>query len=213
MHPKVFITSSLQPVTALPAHDYNIPLMSLMRVFNANLSNIPRTERYLSPNENISKKWATLIGKKNKLQVGITWSGSQIHVNDHNRSMPLEKLQPLFNLDVDWHVLQTEIRNNDEAILALSPLKDWRSELTSLHETAALLDQMDLLITVDTSVAHLSAALGRPTWIMLPYAPDFRWLLNRTDSPWYSSVKLFRQPAPGCWDDVIEQIYTTLTKA
>ena len=125
--------------------------------------------------------------------------------------MSLAQLFPLFDLDVDWHVLQTEIRSADESLLQQTTLKDWRTELTSLHETAGLLDQLDLLITVDTSVAHLSAAMGKPTWIMLPYAPDFRWLLNRADSPWYPSVQLFRQSSPGCWDDVVKKIFKTLT--
>jgi tetratricopeptide (TPR) repeat protein len=213
MHPDVLITSSLQPASSLPRHDYYTSLMSLLGIFKTDLNNIPYAERYITPDEAITDKWqARFANKSSKPQVGITWSGSQLHVNDHNRSMPLTQLAPLLNLDVDWHILQTEIRQTDEVLLPQTPLKDWRPELTSLHETAGLLDQLDLLITVDTSVAHLSAALGKPTWIMLPYAPDFRWLLNRSDTPWYPSVHLFRQSTPNRWEDVIEQIFKTLTK-
>lgn len=213
MHPNVFVTSSLQPTSAIPQHDYYIPLMSLLGIFKTDLNNIPYADRYITPDVDITAKWkARFAIKSSKPQVGMTWSGSQLHVNDHNRSMSLTQLAPLLNLDVDWHILQTEIREADELLLPQTPLKDWRSELTSLHETAGLLDQLDLLITVDTSVAHLSAALGKPTWIMLPYAPDFRWLLNRSDTPWYPSVQLFRQSKPRDWESVTSQIVKTLTK-
>jgi tetratricopeptide (TPR) repeat protein len=212
MHPDILVTSSLISATDLPHHDFHIPLMSLLGIFKADLDSIPCADRYIAPNASITEKWAARFANKSKLQVGITWSGNPIHVNDHNRSMSLAQLLPLFNLDVDWHILQTEIRQTDEALLPHTPLKDWRTELTSLHETAGLLDQLDLLISVDTSVAHLSAALGRPTWLMLPFAPDFRWLLNRTDSPWYPTVHLFRQREPGDWGNVIKQISETLTR-
>jgi hypothetical protein len=211
MHPEVLITSSLEPASSLPAHNYYIPLMSLLGIFKTDLNNIPYADRYITPSPFISDKWARRFDNKTKLQIGITWSGSQLHVNDHNRSMGLAQLLPLFNLDVDWHVLQTDIRSTDELLLSQTVLMDWRHELSSLHETAGLIDQLDLLITVDTSVAHLSAALGKPTWIMLPFAPDFRWLLNRKDSPWYPTVHLFRQPMPQDWASVITNVYDTLT--
>jgi hypothetical protein len=126
--------------------------------------------------------------------------------------MPLQSLFSLFNIDVDWHIVQTEIRNSDEELLSQRPLIDWRNELTSFEETAGLLEQLDLLITVDTSVAHLSAAMGKPTWIMLPFAPDFRWLLDRSDSPWYPSVQLFRQSKPRDWAGVLTDIVATLNR-
>jgi tetratricopeptide (TPR) repeat protein len=212
MHSDVMVMSSLQPASSLPQHDYYIPLMSLLGIFETDLNNIPYAISYITPDEVISAKWQAHFEKKSsKPQVGISWSGSQLHVNDHNRSMSLMQLAPLLNLDVDWHILQTEIREADEHLLPNTQLKDWRAELTNLHETAGLLDQLDLLITVDTSVAHLSAALGKPTWIMLPYAPDFRWLLNRSDSPWYSSVQLFRQSKPGDWEIVVRQLLEVLT--
>ena len=211
MDQDLLVVSCVQPISALPAHDFHVSLMSLPGIFQTDTQTTPCADRYIAPHQNIVNQWAKRFPDKRKLQIGITWSGSQLHVNDHNRSMPLAQLQPLFDLDVDWHVLQTDIRASDEALLAQTPLKDWRHALTSLHETAGLLEQMDLLITVDTSVAHLSAALGKPTWIMLPFAPDFRWLLNRTDSPWYPNVHLFRQAKPKDWASVIEPIYQALT--
>ena len=212
MHPDIHVTSSLISATDLPHHDFHVPLMSLLGIFKTDLSSIPCADRYISPNATIAAQWAIRFANTSKLQVGITWSGNPIHVNDHNRSMSLAQLRPLFDLDVDWHILQTEIRPADEALLPHTPLKDWRAELSSLHETAGLLDQLDLLITVDTSVAHLSAALGKPTWLMLPFAPDFRWLLNRSDSPWYPSVQLFRQPQPADWASVVTHVCDTLTQ-
>jgi tetratricopeptide (TPR) repeat protein len=211
LHPDLFVTSSRQPASVLPQHDYHIQLMSLPVIFNTTLENVPVSDKYLIPNATTAAKWAARFTNKKKLQIGITWSGSSIHVNDHNRSMSLKHLEPLTNLDVDWHILQTEIRPTDEVWLSQTPFKDWRHELISLNETAGLLEQLDLLVTVDTSVAHLSAALGKPTWIMLPFAPDFRWSLNRSDSPWYSSVHLVRQPQPGDWESVIANIYSALS--
>lgn len=210
MDTEIQVVSCMQSAGALPAHDFHVPLMSLPGIFQTDAQSTPCADRYIAPNEDIAQKWAQRFTEKSKLQIGITWSGSQQHVNDQNRSMSLAQIAPLLELDIDWHVLQTEIRPDDEALLAQTPLKDWRHELTSLHETAGLLDQLDLLITVDTSVAHLSAALGKPTWIMLPFAPDFRWLLNRSNSPWYPGVHLFRQTQPKDWASVIEPIYQTL---
>lgn len=206
MHQDIIVTSALQPANKLPAHDYYVPIMSLPGIFQANIKNIPFNERYISPNESIAAKWRERFANTSKMQVGVTWSGSRSHQNDINRSMSLAQLAPLLNLDVDLHVLQTEIRPDDEELLKQCEIKDWRKELINMHETAGLLDQLDLLITVDTSVAHLSAALGKATWIMLPFEPDFRWLLDRSDSPWYASVQLFRQTQPGNWASVIDAI-------
>lgn len=211
IQPEVVVISCFQPATSLPHHDYHIPLMSLMGIFKTDLNNIPSAKFYLHPDSAVAAKWQMLFSNKSsKPQIGITWSGSQLHANNHNRSMPLLMLEPLLKLDVEWHILQTEICEDDDFILSQTTMKDWRSDLTDMQETAGLLDQLDLLITVDTSVAHLSAALGKPTWIMLPFAPDFRWLLSRTDSPWYPSVKLFRQSKPNDWESVTNQITQTL---
>lgn len=206
MHQSIYVTSSMQPVSDLPNHDFYIPLMSLPRVLKTDIDHIPSFNRYLSVDSLMSKKWAQRFENPTKLQIGIAWSGNALHMNDHNRSMSLSQLQDLFDLDAEFHVLQTDIRPADEVLLTQVPLKDWRNELTNLHETAGLLEQLDLLITVDTSIAHLAAALGKPTWVMLPFAPDFRWLLNRHDSPWYPSVRLFRQTTPGDWACVVSEV-------
>lgn len=212
MHPEISVISALCPVEHLPAHDFHIPLMSLLGVFKTELSNIPSADRYISPPSKVSQKWQDRFKDKSKLQIGLTWSGSARHVNDHNRSMMLSQLAPLFKLDAEWHILQTEIRPSDEEVLPHMPLIDWRAQLYDMEETAGLLDQLDLLITVDTSVAHLSAALGRPTWLMLPFNPDFRWLLERADSPWYPSLRLFRQSSPQNWNTVVTDVFEALIR-
>lgn len=213
MSSQIFVTSALQAAANLPAHDLHVPLMSLPGLFHTTPENTPCVNKYITPHMNIASKWAEKFSQSSKLQVGIAWSGSQLHVNDHNRSMSLTQLKPLFELNVDWHVLQTEIRSSDEVEMRQLALRDWRDDLTSLHETAGLIEQLDLLITVDTSVAHLSAAQGKPTWLMLPFAPDFRWLLNRSDTPWYPSMHLFRQPNPMDWESVVKEIFTALSGA
>lgn len=212
MHPNISVISAQCPISNLPTHDFHIPLMSLLGALNADITNILCATNYITPSANVKNLWAGKFKNKSKLQIGLTWSGNQLHVNDHNRSMMLCQLQRLFEFDAEWHILQTQIRPEDEALLAYTPLIDWRSELITMEDTSGLLQQMDLLITVDTSVAHLAAAMGRPTWIMLPFNPDFRWLLDRDDSPWYSSVRLFRQSSPKNWDSVVTSIITSLTK-
>ena len=133
------------------------------------------------------------IGSGRKLRIGLVWSGNPKHDNDHNRSMPLPALLRITDADAAFISLQKDLRPGDNALLAQSGIIDPTSHLTDFAETAALLSCLDLVITVDTSVAHLAGALGRPTWVLLPFAPDYRWLLDRDDSPWYPTLRLFRQ--------------------
>jgi tetratricopeptide (TPR) repeat protein len=211
MHPDIRVVSSRQTVDTLPAHDCYITLMSLPRLFKTQLNTIPACPAYLKANRDIAQHWQSRVTRGQRPQVGISWSGSTTHINDHNRSMTLDALAPLLGLDIDFHILQTDIRPYDEARLRLWPnLHDWRPALTSFNETAGLADQLDLVISVDTSVAHLTSALGKPTWVMLPYAPDFRWLLQRHDSPWYPSATLFRQHEAKAWGPVVDEIVHAL---
>jgi ADP-heptose:LPS heptosyltransferase len=129
-----------------------------------------------------------------------------MHANDANRSAPLVKLLPLFQQGDVWVSLQKEMRDADRAALGAADIMDMSAELGDFADTAALIANLDLVITVDTSVAHLAGALGKPSWVMLPFAPDFRWLLDREDSPWYPNMRLFRQGRAGDWDDVVARI-------
>ena len=131
-------------------------------------------------------------------------------MNDRNRSLPLQRLVPILDIDADFVSLQKDPRPDDKATLARTAILDLNSDLTDFVETAALISCLDLVITVDTSVAHLAAALGRPTWILLPYTPDYRWLLGRDDSPWYPTARLFRQDETRDYARVVERVHAEL---
>jgi ADP-heptose:LPS heptosyltransferase len=142
------------------------------------------------------------------LRVGLVWSGNPKHNNDRNRSIPLRKLARILDVDATFVSLQKAPKPDDKAtLLERTEIVDLTADLTDFAETAALISCLDLVITVDTSVAHLAGALGCPTWILLPYyAPDFRWLLDRDDSPWYPSVRLFRQDQTCDYAAVLERV-------
>jgi hypothetical protein len=140
------------------------------------------------------------------LRVGLVWSGNPNHKNDHNRSVPLGILSELFDLDAAFVSLQKDPSADDRALLSRSEVIDLTAELADFTETSALMSCLDLVISVDTSVAHLAGALGRPVWTLLPYTPDNRWLLDRDDSPWYPTMRLFRQGARCSYAEVIARV-------
>jgi Glycosyltransferase family 9 (heptosyltransferase) len=145
------------------------------------------------------------------LRVGLVWSGNPKHNNDRNRSLPLRLLAPVLDLDAAFVSLQRDPRPDDRAVLVeRREIVDLTAGLTDFSETAALVACLDVVISVDTSVAHLAAALGRPTWILLPYTPDYRWMLDRDDSPWYPTARLFRQDETHDYRIVIERVRTEL---
>lgn len=187
----------------LPAFDYQIPLLSLPFAFNTRVDTIPATARYLDSDPARRAKWEELLGAKNRLRIGVVWSGSGSHGNDHNRSLPLSVLAPVFSEQFEFICLQKEIRADDQPLLDTLPVRQVKHLLHDFADTAALCDLMDVVITVDTSVAHLAGALGKPTWIMLPTPFEWRWLEHGDTSPWYPSAKLYRQQQIGVWDPVI----------
>jgi ADP-heptose:LPS heptosyltransferase len=157
--------------------------------------------------------WQARLGEKSGPRIGLVWSGSATKSNDRHRSIRLAELVP--HLPAGWRYvsLQKEVRESDRQILSETPtLLDFSPHLSDFSETAALCECMDLVLSVDTSVAHLSAALGKPTWILLPFTPDWRWLLDRQDSPWYPTARLYRQSAPGNWTTVLERASRDLTR-
>ena len=191
----------------LPDFDYHCSMMSLPYAFKTQLETIPANTPYIYANENKVKDWQKKLGKKTQPRVGLVWSGSIRHKNDYHRSLALELLMPLFSLPVEFHVLQAEIRPEDMSTLTeFDRLKTHQASLNDFSDTAALVENMDLVITVDTSVAHLAGAMGKDCWVLLPHSPDFRWLLDRSDSPWYPSITLFRQTECNQWQDIIETI-------
>lgn len=192
---------------ALPPFDLHCPIMSLPLAFKTTVTDIPSAIPYLRSDAGRSAEWEQRLGVRRALRVGLAWSGSSEHRADHKRSIPLQFLEPLFGLPVEYHSLQKDIRPADAAALPCLPgLRSHREALTDFAETAALIERMDLVIAVDTAIAHLAGALGKPVWVMLPAVPDFRWLLDRADSPWYPTARLFRQPQQGDWPGVVAEV-------
>lgn len=189
--------------------DYHCPLMSLPMVFHTTLDTVPTPIPYLFA----PQAKAQSLGQSTRPRVGLVWSGSTTHKNDHRRSLALAALAPLLALPFEFHCLQQEVRAADAELLASLPaIALHQSELKDFSDTAALIAQMDLVISVDTSVAHLAGAMGKDLWLLLPYVPDYRWLLDRTDTPWYPQARLWRQPAVADWDSVIAEMTQALSK-
>ncbi|WBL80223.1 tetratricopeptide repeat protein [Bradyrhizobium xenonodulans] len=211
-----------RPSATSLAFDLHCPLGTLPRVFGTRLGTIPFAQAYLpAPPAERVKAWQDQLdvrledrtGRRNRLRVGLVWSGNPDHKNDHNRSMALRTLAPLLDCDVQFVSLQKGVRDQDRAFLGERPdIVDLTEQLTDFTDTAALVSCLDVVISVDTSVVHLAGALGVPVWTMLPFSPDWRWMLNRDDSPWYSSMKLFRQDTTREWSGVIAQVHTELRK-
>ncbi len=193
---------------ALPDFDLHCPLSGLPLAFKTQLQTIPAMRSYLPPlPEERLREWRSRLGAHDRLRVGLVWSGSPTHGNDRSRSMTLRVMSAILDSNARFYSLQKEPRPEDKATLAeRTEIIDLTALLTDFVETAALVSCLDLVVTVDTSVAHLAAALGRPTWILLPFSPDFRWLLDRHDSPWYPSARLFRQDERHDYAVVLERV-------
>ena len=195
----------------LPAFDCHCPLLSLPLAFKTTLESIPPDVPYLGSDPIAVSKWRSKLSNPTLPRVGLVWSGATTHRNDHNRSIPLANFAWLVSDRVQLVSLQKEVRAADK--LVLDERKDIQylgDDLDDFTDTAALVELMDLVITVDTVVAHLAGAMGKPVWILLPFNPDWRWLLEREDSPWYPTARLFRQPAPGDWNSVIARLKSEL---
>lgn len=196
--------------SALPPFDLHCPLMSLPRVFGTRLDSIPAQMPYLrSPPEAVDA-WRARLGHGRGRRIGLAWSGSRTLRNDANRSIALERLAPLVHGADVVVAVQTDIRDGDRAAVSALGIRDFARELRDFRDTAALVGALDLVISVDTAAAHLAGALGKPVWVLLPFSPDWRWLLERPDSPWYPTARLFRQPRIGDWDSVIQEVAEAL---
>jgi tetratricopeptide (TPR) repeat protein len=193
---------------ALPAFDVHCPLGSLPLAFKTEIGTIPADIPYLKASEERLNKWRARVPKTGQPLVAIAWAGRATHGNDRNRSLAVSRLAPLLSQETARFVsIQRDLREGDSDFLRTCPgLEHVGDELEDFADTAAVVALADLVISVDTSVAHLAGAMGQPVWILLPFAPDWRWLLDRDDSPWYPTAKLFRQPVLGDWDSVIERV-------
>jgi Flp pilus assembly protein TadD len=197
---------------APPPYDVHCPLMSLPRVFGTNLETIPANVPYLFADPALVARWKqAFVGEV--LKIGLAWAGNPRQPNDHKRSSSLAAFAPLAQLPgVQFYSLQM----GAAAAQLQSPpagmrIIDLAPQIRSFADTAAMIEALDLVVSVDTSVAHLAGALGKPVWVPLAYAADWRWLLDRTDSPWYPTMRLFRQPRPGDWEPPMREIAAQLT--
>ena len=208
----------LTPDQPYPAVDCHCPLLSLPLAFNTSLDTIPNGAAYLTPPAQSIARWGTAPQASPQSmaprRIGLAWSG-KLKTRRENRAIPLAMLEPLLQQDNrHWVLLQKDLADSDRAaserILAHAHVHAPAYPLDDFADTAALIATLDCVITIDTAVAHVAAALGKPTWILLPFAPDWRWLLERDDSPWYPSVRLFRQSTPGDWHTVLEAVQLAL---
>lgn len=194
----------------LPAFDLYCPLMSLPVGCGTTLDTVPSGVPYLRASAAKVAYWQARLGSKRRPRVGLVWSGSSTHQADHLRSVELARLLAALPAAYDYVSLQKEVRPGDAAVLQTSAVAHFGEELLSMDDTAALCACMDLVISVDTSVAHLAGALGLPVWVLLPHMPDWRWLLARSDSPWYPSARLYRQQRAGDWSAPLAQVSADL---
>ncbi len=193
--------------TPLPAFDVHCPLLSLPLACKTKLDTIPTAPAYLKSDPAKVAGWECKLGVKTQPRVGIVWSGTTSKKKHLNRNIPLAELVRHLPDTCEYVSLQKEVREPDQATLGKCPqIKHYGAELNDFADTAALCELMDWVICVDTSVAHLAGALGKPTWVLLPFNPDWRWLLDRSDSVWYPSMTLYRQSAVGDWTSVLAQI-------
>jgi len=203
------VSAVIQDTEPAPDHDLVAALLSLPLVFGTELATIPATVPYLRAPPDRVAAWRNRLGPRVRPRIGLCWWGLQ-HIPE--RSMPVSQLAPLLSVDgVEFHAVQKEIPPADRGWLADHPgVVLYDTALTDFAETAALLEEMDLIIAIDTSIAHLAGALGRPVWVMLRRNPDWRWFLDRADSPWYPTARLFRQKARDGWAGVIDAVRQAL---
>jgi tetratricopeptide (TPR) repeat protein len=194
----------------LPAFDLHCPLMSIPAVLRTELLTIPNRVPYLFPDSILVGKWRERMKAFGEgLRVGLVWAGNPEHLNDHNRSIPFDLLSPLLETrGVLFFSLQIGRRPVIEE--RTFPFVDLTDEIRDFSDTAALMENLDLVIAVDTAVAHLAGALAKRVWTLLPFSPDWRWLLDREDSPWYPTMRLYRQPTAGNWQVVLAKVKADL---
>ena len=192
-----------------PEFDYWIPIMSLPGVLGITIENLPKVVSYLNAHQDLFQQWQQRLGPKKRMRVGFCWSGRKDNWLNTHKGMPFDQMMTLVknNPTYEWVNLQVDASDEEDAVLAALGVTRYPGTIGSFADTAALIAHMDVVLSVDTSIAHLSAALGRPTWLMLNwFAPCWRWMLNRDSSPWYSSMRIFRQPAQDDWTSVTKKI-------
>jgi tetratricopeptide (TPR) repeat protein len=209
------IDQTLSEDDALPHFDVHCPLISLPVAFKTRLETIPSTGPYLRPPAALVRSWAAHFDATDpRLRVGLVWAGHPSHSNDHNRSTCLETFAPLshaknaafYSLQIGAAGAEAAHRPDGMALINLT------NEITDFADTAALIDHLDLVIAVDTSTAHVAAAMGKPVWLVLPFVAEWRWLIDRPETPWYPTMRLFRQPKLSDWPGAVTQLLAPLQR-
>ncbi len=208
--PGVFaVTATGEPI---PPFEWQCPLMSLPLAFGTTVGSIAANVPYLRVPEDALRSAGKLVWPRPGMRVGLVWGATTRHFEDSDRSIPLGELEPVLGIKgVHFFSLQAGPQAGQLEEMQ-APVTDLRENILDFADTAALVTNLDLVISVDTSVAHVSGALGKPTWILLPFASDWRWLIHREDSPWYPTVRLFRQARPRDWGSVIDRVRGELTR-
>jgi len=192
---------------AVPQVDFYCPMFSLPLACRTELATVPANIPYLQPCQERLAKWRQSLPANGRLRVGLCWAGSSTHLNDRNRSIPLERFVRLLSVpNLDFISVQKDVNPTQAGLLRQHGVIQLGQECTDFADTAAVVAMLDLVVSVDTSVAHLAGAMGNAVALLLPFAADFRWLLDRTDSPWYPTMRLFRQAALGDWDDPLDRL-------
>lgn len=197
-----------------PEFDYWVPIMSIPGVLGITLDNLPRQINYITAQETQVKAWLQRMGPKNRMRVGFSWSGRRDAWLNQHKGVPFETMLELVknNPQYEWINLQVDATDEESQAMAAAGVTMYPGTITSFAETAALMMCLDVVVSVDTAVTHLAGALGRPTWLMLQwFATDWRWMLDRDSSPWYSTLRIFRQPSMGDWTSVTKKIEQYLT--
>lgn len=198
--------------TTPPAFDFHCPLMSLPLALKNSIGSAPATCTPIQADSAKVEEWQARLGNKTRPRIGFAWRGNPQHKNDRNRSIPLADFTNLLSSDFEFICLQKEMTDVERRMMTCPDILLAGEYLRDFSDTAALCEALDLIITVDTSVAHLAGSMGKPVWILLPFNPDWRWMLERTDTPWYPSARLYRSDRHLGWTDVIEKVCAYLAQ-
>ena len=192
-----------------PEFDYWIPIMSLPGVLGVTLDNLPKNVQYLNAASDRAAAWLRLLGPKKRMRVGFSWSGRRDAWLNRHKGVPFETVLAMVkrNPTYEWINLQVDATTEEDQALADAGVTRYPGSVQSFADTAALINCVDVVVSVDTAITHLAAAMGRPTWLMLQwFATDWRWMLDRDSNPWYPTVRIFRQPSMGDWESVTRKI-------
>jgi hypothetical protein len=194
--------------------DVWVPVMSIPGILGVTYDNLPRPVSYMSADRELTQRWQERLGPKTRMRVGFSWSGRRDSWLNQHKGMPFRVMLDLIekNPQYEWTNLQIDATEEESAALAAAGVKLYPGTIRGFHDTAALIAHQDVILSVDTAIAHLGGALGRPTWVMLQkFGVDWRWLLDRDDSPWYSAARLFRQSAFDDWASVTNRVHQYLS--